>query len=162
MLAERLPVGQARSVRFGREEAKFVIDDIGSLMREHWEEVGHYRDIPLDPDFSKYRQAELAGTLRIYTARVIGVLIGYAVYFVGPALHYKTVKLAQQATLFLAPEQRRGTLGWRFIRWSEEQLRMEGVRIISQHVKKRRDFGSVLERHGYELQDYVYTKRLDL
>jgi GNAT superfamily N-acetyltransferase len=137
-----------------------IIEEIGPLMREHWGEVGFYRDIPIDPDFDKYRYADRAGTLRIFTARSGTELAGYAIYFVGAAIHYRTVKVATQSTLFVMPEYRRGSLGIKFIRHTESELKAEGCQIITQHVKVTRDFGRLLSRDGYELQDYVYTKRL--
>lgn len=170
---------RASRLLFGRERIETARAGIVELMHEHWGEVGHYRDLPLEPDFDRYDFLERAGTLRIYTARALDranteavqnrgglPLVGYALYFVGPGLHYQHTLMAQQSTLFLHASYRDGTDGIRFIFWTEEQLCTEGVELITQHVKAKHDparaqsFIGLLERHGYELQDYVLTKRV--
>lgn len=148
-------------VRFNRERVADAIGEVDALMRAHWDEVGFYRDLPIDPDFAKYALLERQGTLRLYTARMGIVLVGYATYLIGTALHYRNVITAQQATLFLHPSYRRGSTGLKFIAYTERMLAAEGVQVIAQHVKLARDFGALLERRGYALQDLIYTKRLD-
>ncbi len=39
------------------------------LLQQHWGEVAHFQDIPLDPDRALYRHAEEHGGLRMFTAR---------------------------------------------------------------------------------------------
>jgi GNAT superfamily N-acetyltransferase len=147
-------------LRFGREGACAVVPDMQELVSRHWREVGHYEDMPIDPDYLRYQQLEAAGVLRTFTARVAGALVGYGIFLVAPGLHYRTVLMAQETTLYLAPEYRRGTAGLRFMRYVDEQLIAEGVTHISRHVKQRRDHGKLLERMGYQLQDTIYTKKL--
>lgn len=148
------------AVRFAREPMAAVMGEIDALMRAHWNEVGFYRDMPIDPDFAKYALFERQGSLRIYTARAAGRLIGYGIYLLGTALHYKTVITAQQSTLFVHPRFRLGLAAVRFIDYQEAELEREGVQLASQHVKVTRDFRPLLTRRGYELQDWVMTKRL--
>ena len=154
------------SPRFGRECIDDVVGCIGTLALSHWAEAGHYKDLYINPDIAKYRQAERAGTLRLYTVRSGLSLVGYAVYFIGTALHYQEVLTAQQSTLYVHPDHRRDAAGPRFVKWTESQLRSEGVKIITQHVKAKNRkrglaFCRLLEHDGYEIQDYVLTKRLD-
>lgn len=154
---------------FAREAAATVIGDVEleTLKHAHWEEVGHYRDIEIAPDFERYQQFEKNGILRLYTARAAGRLDGYGVFLLGTALNYRPVITAQQSTLFVHPRARRGNAGRSFIRWIEGELRAEGVQIVTQHVKAIHNaahggaFVRMLERDGYEVQDYVLTKRLD-
>lgn len=154
------------SLRFAREAIATVIGEVAPLAALHWDEVGHYRDMPLAVDFPKYERAEREGVLRIYTARADQRLVGYGIYLIGTALHYADVITAQQATLFVHPEHRPGD---KFIAYTELMLGGEGVQIIVQHVKagttekgKRRAlaFCRLLEHRRYELQDYLLTKRL--
>lgn len=148
------------AVQFAREPMATVVGEIDHLMREHWEEVGFYRDMPIDPDFAKYAGFERNGILRIYTARAAERLVGYAIYLLGTALHYQTVLTAQQSTLFVHPRFRAGMAAVRFFAYQEAELEREGVQLIAQHVKVTRDFRPLLTRRGYELQDWVMTKRL--
>ena len=147
---------------FARERMHDLWPELEPLIREHWLEVAHYLDIPLDPDRDAYNAMEDAGAVRAYTARIKGVLVGYVIYFVRPNLHYSGSKQAVQDVLFIAPEHR-GGLGFRLLRWSHERLRDEGVQVVYQHVKVKPglNFGPVLERMGYELIDNIYGKRLD-
>jgi len=133
------------------------------LLAEHWLEVAHYLDIPLDVDQEAYEQIEDAGALRVFTARdAAGVMFGYAVYFVRSNLHYRRSKQAVQDVLYVDPEHR-GGLGIRMLKWNHEQLRAEGVQVVYQHVKRKPglNFGPLLKRLGYEAIDDIYGLRLD-
>lgn len=148
---------------YARESIAEVVDEIKPLLIAHYEEIAHYLDIPLKPDYQRYIQAETAGLLRIFTARVDGELVGYAIYLLMHHLHYSDSLQAHQDILYLAPDHRRGGTGMRLIRHADCALAEEGVQVVVQHVKARADlnFGPLLERMGYELMDHIYAKRLD-
>lgn len=129
------------------------------LFQVHYHEIAHFKDIPLDPDYERYRELYQRGVLRIFTARKDAKLIGYAVFFVARNLHYSTSLQAVQDILFIEPGKR-GT-GGRFIKWCDEELRKESVQAVYHHVKKAHNFGPMLERFGYELVDLIYVKPLD-
>ena len=129
------------------------------LLLLHWREVGHYQDIPLAPDWQHYKNADEAGLTRIFTARLWGKLVGYAVFFVRPNPHYKTSWQAAQDILFIHPDYRGN--GGRFIQWCDQQLAAECVQAVYHHVKVAHNWGHLLERMGYELVDLVYARRLD-
>jgi hypothetical protein len=152
------------AIGFKQEKLEGHIDEARSLSEEHWDEVGHYRDMPLDIDWEKYLLLERAGGLRVFSARAAHLLVGYALYLIGSALSYRTIVTAQCSTIYLHPEYRAGRLGMNFIKFTEASIKREFPDkrlIISQHCKVRRNFGPMLERLlGYELQDYVYTKVL--
>ena len=144
---------------FQREYLKDCLDEARPLLFEHWKEISHYPDIPLDPDEERYYNFEKGGVLRVYTARDEGKIFGYAVFIVNTNAHYKTSLQAMQDIIFIHPE-RRG-MGGRFILWCDEQLKAEGVQIVFHHIKAKHNFGAMLERFGYELIDLIYGKRLD-
>lgn len=148
-------------VSFKRENVKRIWDDLLPLLPLHYEELAAYKDIPLDPDKDFFVKADEAGMVRVYAARENGKLVGYAVYFVRQDIHYKSIKLAQQDLIFIAPE-RRGRFGLRFIRWCEEQLKAENVRLVMCHAKVHNDFGGVFERLGYKAVDKIFYRRLDV
>jgi GNAT superfamily N-acetyltransferase len=148
-------------ISYQRESAATVVQEIVPLLYLHWQEIAHYKDIPLDPDTDAYLALDGAGALRVYTARADGQLIGYCIYFVRPNIHYRTSLQAVQDVLFLLPEHRKGRVGFGLIHFADEQLRAEGVQAAYQHVKKSHDFGPLLERMGYEHVDTIYGRRLD-
>jgi GNAT superfamily N-acetyltransferase len=146
-------------VRFAREAIATVFEDIQPLLLAHWREIAHFKDIPLAPDFSRYRRAEEHGVLRIFTARAER-LVGYAIYAVETALHYSGSLQASQDTLYLDPRYRLGRTGLKLIEFADESLRAEGVQVVHQHATVAHDFGPVLEHLGYELVECRYARRL--
>jgi hypothetical protein len=153
---------QSRSVvRMQRETLNDMLwREAMPLLTEHWMEIAHYPDIPLDPDRAAYASAEAAGMLRCYTARRGATLVGYAVFLVRPNLHYRSSTQASQDVIYVDPSARGGT-GYRFIKWCDEQLAAEGIQAAYHHIKAKHNFGPMLERMGYELVDLIYAKRLD-
>lgn len=160
----------APSVVYQRESFHDVWDEACPLLTEHWREIAHYDDIVLDPDVAFYARAEEASLLRIYTARladahpappIAGKLIGYAVYFVRPNPHYRLSLQANQDVLFLLPHYRQAMLGARFLDFTHNELRREGVQVVYQHMKVAHDKEALLTRLGYEPVDRLYAKRLD-
>ena len=84
-------------MKFQRQKAQDVFKEMIPLLEAHWQEIAHYKDIPLDPDFDAYFRAEDAGMLRVFTARDENdVLIGYAVFLIRFNIHYKSSKQALQ------------------------------------------------------------------
>lgn len=136
---------------------------VEELLRAHWAEIAYFPDIPLEPDWDAYADAEARGALRIFTVRVAGELVGYAVYFLKNNPHYKSSLFAAQDILYLAPEHRGARTGAHLILFADTYLRSIGVQVVCQHSKARRDIdiGPLLKRLGYELMDTVWTKRLD-
>lgn len=149
-------------VTFARERIVDVFGDIKPLLQAHWEEIAHYRDIPLNPDYGKYVIAERDGKLRIFTVRKGQELVGYAIYGVTTGIHYSDALIAIQDVLYVKPEHRQGTVGWKLIAFADDQLRAEGVQIVVQHQKiAHPTLGKILQRMGYEQQDVIWTRRLD-
>lgn len=147
---------------FGQETIGQVLDEIKPLLEKHYAEIAHYQDIPLNPAYLRYLDAENLGILRIFTVRYAEQLVGYAIYFVQPSLHYRDSVQASQDILFLDPEYRQGRLGYKLIRYADQQLAAEGVQVVLQHVKAEHPALRVLvERMGYRLVDHIYAKRLD-
>ena len=148
-------------MRFQRETVLNVCEEIKPLLLKHWEEISHYKDIPLDPDWDGYLRIEESGALRIYTARDDeNVLVGYAVFFIKHNLHYRTSLQALQDIIFIDPEKR--GFGAKFILWTEKQLADEGVQVVFHHIKTKTPHTiDLFRRLGYENIDLILGKRLD-
>jgi hypothetical protein len=153
--------------QFQRETLAECQAEIAPILRnEHWEEVGHYKDIPIDMEWEKYAALERLGKLRCFTVRAPlnqdfkeTVLQGYAFYFVDKHLHYKHTLVANQDILYIR-KQFRGN-GRAFLGWCDEQLKNEGVVTVTHHLKPWFDWGQMAESLGYELAEKIYTRRLD-
>ena len=93
---------QVESLTEGLEEMK-------PLFPSHWEEVALNQDkVPLDPRYDVYLSRDAAGEILYVTLRDLGVLVGYFVGFVQPALHYKTCLTLQMDIFWLHPDFRDG------------------------------------------------------
>jgi len=146
-------------MEFKKESVKACYEEALPLLKAHWEEIAHYKDIPLEPIYEEYLKIEELGLTRVYTSRKEGKLIGYMVVFVRYHMHYASSLHAVQDILFIS-EAHRG-IGAKFILWCEDQLRAEGVQVICQHMKAAHDKTVFMRRLGYELVDHIFTKRLD-
>ena len=148
-------------VSYQTERARDLWPEITPLLQQHWQEISTYLDIPLDPDVSRYNEADDADLLRCFTARLGGTLIGYAVFFLAN-LHYRSTKIMIQDVLFILPEYRRGRAGIGLIKFSEDKLREEGVAAVYQHQKIEHPvLGVILKRMGYTMVENIWAKRLD-
>ncbi|TFH47153.1 MAG: GNAT family N-acetyltransferase [Lysobacterales bacterium] len=138
-----------------------MLEEALPMFKAHYEEIAKFKDIPLDIDIDAYLRIEKIGRLRVFTVRDDGVLIGYAIFTVGPHPHYNGHIHAMQDILYLKPEYRKGRIGQRLISFSDEKLEREGVDVVFQHVKVYADFGGLLEMLGYEKMDTIWAKRLN-
>jgi len=139
-----------------------LLDELLPLLHIHWKTVAHFQDIELAPDTEAYLKLQEHGMLRVFTAREeTSGLIGYAVFFVRPNIHYRKSLQAQQDVLFIHPEKR--GFGAKFIAWCDKQLAAEGVQAVYHHVKAKPElnFSPLLEKQGYHLIDLIWAKRLD-
>ena len=149
---------------YQREAFVNVYAEALPLLELHAKEIAHYQDIPLKVDVERYKLADEAGSLRIYTARTgaTGALIGYAAFFIAFNPHFASSLQAVQDVLYVQPEWRGLMVGYRLIRFSENELRREGVQAVYQHEKiAHPELGQLLRRMGYEAVDTIYAKRLD-
>jgi hypothetical protein len=141
--------------------------DIEPVLRhEHWEEVGHYKDIPINMEWDRYSQIESAGKLRCFTIRDFlnedrkeTVLMGYAFFLVDKHLHYRNTLVAAQDILYIRKPYR--GIGKDFLKWCHEELKKEKVVTVTQHIKPWFDWGPMAEKLGYEKAETIYTMRLD-
>lgn len=141
-------------------------EELIPLLAAHYDEVAHFKDIPLDPDRSAYERIEASGGLRIYTARQAnGALIGYLVAFVSRSLHYRSKIFASQDILFVDKPYRGTRIGVDMIRYAQSRLRIDDkVDVLFQHskLKEELNIGRMLKRLlGYEEVDAIYAVRLD-
>jgi len=149
---------------FARERSADLWAEVACVLSRNHKETG-LLGVPLDPDVERYNALDDAGVLRCYTARDDrGLLVGYSVMIVSYSLHSRGSKQALQAlqdTTYIVSEFRSGMAGVRLMRWVDEQLIAEGVRVIVRQSCDRHDTSRVLERMGYEQTHRCYARRID-
>lgn len=148
-------------MKYQRECLHDILDELRPLLQVHWEEIAHYPDIKLDPDYAGFLKLEELGFLRCYTGRDEGKMVAYAIFLVKESLHYQTSLQATQDILFVHPDYRKGMTGFRLVRFCDGELKREGVQVVYHHVKAAHNWGNLLEHMGYGLVDLIYAKRLD-
>ena len=69
---------------FNKESFKDTFEEAMPLIKRHYDEIAHFKDIPLDPDVTLYKALEDAGGIHVFTVRKNDNLIGYSLFFVRP------------------------------------------------------------------------------
>ena len=147
-------------VDFSKEDFSLdLFTEIKPLIQKHYQEISLYQDILLEPNLPMYKVMDENKYARIYTARAQSKLVGYQLFCVGRHSHFD-VLCAHQDSLYLTKEYRKGMIGYNFLKWCDEQLRQDGVKIIQQSVSINHDFSPLLCRLGYEPHDVLYVRRL--
>lgn len=152
---------------FSLEKLSDCMAEIQPILRnEHWEEVGHYKDIPIDMQWDKYQALQEIGKLRCFTVREPmnqefkeTILEGYAFFIVDKHLHYKNTLVASQDILFVRKPYR--GIGKEFLKWCDEQLKLEGVVTVTHHAKPWFNYGELFEKMGYEKAETIWARRLN-
>lgn len=135
--------------------------ELAPLLEDHYHEIALFLDIPLDVDRAAYEAMQDNGTLRIYTARHNGELIGYAIFFVHHNIHYSSSRQAVQDVLYLDPNYRGSMIAWDLIAYTERELARDGVEVIMHHVKHAHPaLGRLLQGRGYTPVETIHVKRL--
>lgn len=151
---------------FALENLKSCMEEIQPILRnEHWEEVGHYKDIPIDMQWDKYATLQDMGKLRCFTIRSPlneelkeTIILGYAFFIVDHHLHYKHTLVASQDILFVRKPYR--GIGKSFLAWCDEQLKAEGVTSVTHHAKPWFNYGNLFQDLGYEQAETIWARRI--
>lgn len=143
-------------VTFQVDRLADIVDEIAPHHQAQWNEVEVERT-DWNPDYQQAALTEAAGKYVLFTARRDGKLIGNMGCYLYHSLHNQKLS-AKEDTMYLVPEERRGSLAIRFIQYCEDVLLMYGVEQITVTVKTSRDVGKLWERRGYAFTDRVLTK----
>ena len=113
-------VGEYRGYSLHCELLADVLPELHALHDAHYAETEKYRaGIPMDPDYKGMKEAERAGRLIQFTARVkeTGELVGNMRVKIYPSSHTQTL-VCKEDTLYLVPAHRGGFLAirlWQFV-----------------------------------------------
>lgn len=138
-----------------------IFREIAPLTRVNWDESGMLTDrLDFDPDWDRYLEFERAGILHILTARKSGKLIGYVVALLHPHIEHASVPCATIKTVWLAKEERSGTLGIRLLKQAFRGLENSGARIfmVADKGHKNGALGRILRGMGFAKDETIYAK----
>lgn len=146
-------------VTFKEEFYKDIKDEMAPLLEEHWKSIALYQDkIPLAPNHEIYLEHNEAGTIKIYTARKDGELVGYFVLQLYNHIHYKHNFFAICDVIYVRPQHRAGGTGPKLIKYCEERMKELGVEVIAINTKAHTSFAPLLESMDYQIADLFYSK----
>ena len=91
---------------YRREKFADALPDLQEIWPRHYAEVSSYPGIELNPGLDRFLMAEERGMLVLVTARDDGKLVGYALDFVMPHLHYAQITVAACDLYYILPEYR--------------------------------------------------------
>ena len=150
-------------MKFTIETYADVFDEMQPLIEQHWREIAVHQDIDLDADYDLYRKVTDGGILWIYTVRDAGsnALIGYAVFFVRPHIHYSRHTWAINDIIWLAPEHRNIGTGRALVRFFEDDMRARKVDVVHINAKMAHPaLKFLLQSEGYAIVGVELEKRL--
>lgn len=131
------------------------------MLQRHWEELGLDQDeVPLAPDWRRYRDLEGQGALSCVAVRQRGVLVGYSIMVLTTGLHYAQCYEARMDIYWLDPAVRGRWGGVRMFRVHERELIRRGVKRVYVGSKLHRDSGRLFKRLGYRPVETWHSKML--
>jgi GNAT superfamily N-acetyltransferase len=155
-------ISEIEGVYFARETAAQVMQEIEPLMKAHEEVLKNdiTQEWPLDVDFARYRRAETNGAFRAYTARHNGKLVGYCTFFIASATQRKSLVIAHEDALYLAPEYRKMGVAKGLMNFANDGLKDVAELVIYHAPEANPRFGVLLKRAGYKKYSEYYARRL--
>jgi len=146
--------------RIAAERLANVLDEIKPIHAQHWAETESYRHgLEMNPDYDYMVNAENHGRFILFTVRVNGAMVGNCMMYLSRSTHTQKW-VAEEDTIYILPEYRKGRLGVRLIRYVEYVLANMGVTEIRVTVKTVNDVGRLLQHLGYNHTGNQLTKIL--
>lgn len=138
------------------------IEEIKPLNLQHWEEVATNKEVrPLEPDYDKYYTLEELGMLRILTARDGDVLVGYFITMLCQHMHYKSCTTAMNDILYIHPDYRKSTIGFRLFKVAIADLKDNtDATLIVVHMKITHPFRKLLKHFDFKLAEENWELQL--
>jgi len=132
-----------------------------ALGRAHYEEIAlNKRVMVYAPDLAKYKALETNGSLLTLGVFDGDKLIGYSVNIFYNHLHYKDMLVAHNDMIFVAQDNRLGTLGLKLIRATTEACRARGAHLMLWHAKQNTKLAELFPKLGCGVQDMIFSEVL--
>jgi hypothetical protein len=149
-------------IKFQRESWPAIIGEAMPMLRLYWNTGGeiHGKEFPMEPDLDLAMGLHSSGRLRIFTARSDALLIGLNSFNVGPTLYRRNTMTAIALILYVLPSERRGSMGYRFLRETDSGLAEMGVKLVQYVPGATVDISPLLMRLGYKRAQGTFEKML--
>jgi len=142
-------------MKYQVETVQECLIDMADLHEMHYAEISTHKELKkLKPDYDAYLELELNGNLRVMTVREDNNMIGYCVTFIQPHIHYIDCTYALNDILFIHPDHRGGTVGYRLIKEAIRDLKENtDANILCIHMKVKYPFRNLLAKFGFQLTE---------
>lgn len=149
------------AISYARENVDTVETDVIPLMILHDTAVSDdiTQEWPLEIDIETYKKIEIAGMLRVFTARIDGKLVGYCVYMVMPSIFRKSLVISHENALYVRPENRNSGLALRLKAYAEKQLEIESAMVMYHVPASSPALGTILQRTGYKKYSETFARK---
>jgi len=111
-------------------------------------------------DWETYAKLEDLGLVKIFTARDNGKLVGYLWVILSPNLHSKGTTVASDDGLFVSKEYRGKQVAQDLIRFTEQCLKEDGLKVFCISGTHENPIGPLMNRMGYTAIETKYQKVL--
>lgn len=136
-------------------------DEAISLIENHFAEAYPSREtFSLDMDWDMYAKLEDMGLVKIFTARDNDKLVGYLWVILSPNLHSKGTTVASDDGLFVSKEYRGKQVAQDLIRFTEQCLREDGLKVFYISGTHENPIEPLMNRMGYSPIETKYQKVL--
>ena len=149
-------------ISYQTESFSKCLEEMKSLFIEHYNEIGNKPDkIKLDPDYDIYQKLEELNLIHLVTVRKDGNIVGYYLSVLSPLLHFKQILNAHNDAIYVQKEHRKGSIGYRLIKYAFEDLKTIGVNMVTIHTKVKQPFDKLCLKLGMTLVERNYIKYLE-
>jgi GNAT superfamily N-acetyltransferase len=146
---------------FRTEDFVEKVPMLQDMFKDHWDELAKNKQLMvLKPFMEAYENMEAAGKLLSIFVYDDSEIVGYSINIITPHLHYADVIMGANDIFFLSKDYRKGTLGLRLIKKTEEEMTLRGVNLVMWHAKENSEFSKILALKKYNVQEIMYSKVL--
>ncbi len=136
-----------------------VIREVIPLSYKHYQEIG--LTYPYDPNIDGILDFAIADKVTLITIRYGELLVGYALYLIGPFKHSMSTEYASLEAIYILPAFRNGFLAKRVLNFGEEKVKEKGAKFITVASTEKYPIAKLLSFAGYEPLEVLYVKRLE-
>lgn len=147
------------SITYQVERWNDVVCELYPFAELHWNEIAlDHNTVPLCMDWARYYKMDNDNSLHTVTVRDNGIVIGYHVSVISGHLHYSSTLHAMVDLYYILPAYRKGRIGIKLFKYTEDSLKAIGVHKIITGTKVHKDNSKLFEYLGYKNTEIIFTK----
>lgn len=149
-------------ISYQTESFSKCLEQLKDLFLDHYNEIGNEPDkVELNPDYDLYQKLEGLNLIHLVTVREDDSIIGYYLSVLSPLLHFKQILNAYNDAIYIKKEYRKGSIGYKLIKYAFKDLKSIGVNMVTLHTKVKQPFDKLCLRLGMTLVERNYIKYLE-